>query len=362
MYTTCLFCHGPLGRNDVVEALPVGRRLAFDAARGRLWVVCRRCARWNLTPFDERWEAIEQCERAFRGTRLRVSTDNVGLARVGDGVELVRVGAALRPELAAWRYGEQFGRRRRRHAAVAAAGSLGLAAVLLGGPAAGLYTLGSVQAVNWLGLVASRYLDRRRAVARVPVGTGGERRLLPLAPVHVRRSRLLPEGEGRWSLELEYSGPGERLAFGLGTGLRHVAPSVVLAGGEALRVAGRLLPHLNRTGGDAPTVADAVRVLEHGGTADRCFAAAAARPGTETKIGSLWDVGGRRPVEPGTLAALAPAVRLALEMAAHEESERRALEGELAELERAWQEAEEVAAIADALLEAPPDANGGQTA
>jgi hypothetical protein len=34
-------------------------------------------------------------------------------------------------------------------------------------------------------------------------------------------------------------------------------------------------------------------------------------------------------------------------MAAHEESERRALEGELALLENAWKEAEEVAAIAD---------------
>ena len=34
-------------------------------------------------------------------------------------------------------------------------------------------------------------------------------------------------------------------------------------------------------------------------------------------------------------------------MATHEESERRALEGELALLETAWQEAEEIAAIAD---------------
>jgi hypothetical protein len=40
-------------------------------------------------------------------------------------------------------------------------------------------------------------------------------------------------------------------------------------------------------------------------------------------------------------------MRLALEMAAHEDSERRALEGELALLEQAWKEAEEVAAIAD---------------
>ncbi len=43
-------------------------------------------------------------------------------------------------------------------------------------------------------------------------------------------------------------------------------------------------------------------------------------------------------------------VRLALEMAAHEESERRALEGELALLEEAWREAEEIASIADRLL------------
>ena len=42
--------------------------------------------------------------------------------------------------------------------------------------------------------------------------------------------------------------------------------------------------------------------------------------------------------------------RLALEMAAHEETERRAMEGELAALEAAWREAEEVAAIADRLL------------
>jgi hypothetical protein len=42
--------------------------------------------------------------------------------------------------------------------------------------------------------------------------------------------------------------------------------------------------------------------------------------------------------------------RLALEMALHEEQERRALEGELAMLEEAWQQAEEIASIADNLL------------
>jgi hypothetical protein len=42
--------------------------------------------------------------------------------------------------------------------------------------------------------------------------------------------------------------------------------------------------------------------------------------------------------------------KLALEMALHEEQERRALEGELWRLERAWEAAEEIAAISDDLL------------
>jgi hypothetical protein len=37
-------------------------------------------------------------------------------------------------------------------------------------------------------------------------------------------------------------------------------------------------------------------------------------------------------------------------MASHEEAERRALEGELKQLEDAWREAEEIAGIADDLL------------
>ena len=33
---------------------------------GRLSVVCRKCERWNLSPLDERWEAIEAAEGRFR--------------------------------------------------------------------------------------------------------------------------------------------------------------------------------------------------------------------------------------------------------------------------------------------------------
>ena len=110
LYTTCLFCHTDLGANHFLPTFPVGRRLAFDPKKGRLWVICTRCGRWNLTPLEERWEAIDEAERLFRGTRLRMSTDNVGLAHFRGGFELVRVGPALLPEIASWRYGTRLAR------------------------------------------------------------------------------------------------------------------------------------------------------------------------------------------------------------------------------------------------------------
>ena len=44
---------------------------------------------------------------------------------------------------------------------------------------------------------------------------------------------------------------------------------------------------------------------------------------------------------------------LALEMLLHEEAERRALAGELEALKEQWRRAEEIAGIADTLLEPP---------
>ena len=128
MYTACLYCSKSLGSNEVIELFPVGRRLAFDGARGRLWVVCPSCQRWCLTPIDERWEAIEACERAFRSARVRASTAEISLVRLPEGLELVRVGAPLIPEMAAWRYGREFSARRRRALALGA-GALGVGAV-----------------------------------------------------------------------------------------------------------------------------------------------------------------------------------------------------------------------------------------
>ncbi|MGQ0767090.1 MAG: hypothetical protein ACT4OZ_15690 [Gemmatimonadota bacterium] len=65
---------------------------------------------------------------------------------------------------------------------------------------------------------------------------------------------------------------------------------------------------------------------------------------------TFWSHGGIGS-EPATMLLDVPLVdRLALEIAAHEETERRQLEDELSGLEEAWREADEIARIADGLL------------
>ena len=85
MYSTCIFCHAGLGSNEAIEHFPVGRRLAFDAAKGRLWVVCSACERWNLSPLEERWEAILVAaekvldQKGYQAATLRDVASRVGL-------------------------------------------------------------------------------------------------------------------------------------------------------------------------------------------------------------------------------------------------------------------------------------------
>lgn len=112
MYRHCIFCAGALGANDSIEEFPVGRALAFDGWRGRLWVICPRCKRWNLAPIELRWEAVERAEKIFRDTALKVQAERIGLAELRDGTRLVRVGDAVPGELAAWRYGRELRARR----------------------------------------------------------------------------------------------------------------------------------------------------------------------------------------------------------------------------------------------------------
>jgi hypothetical protein len=324
MYATCLFCNKPLGQNDAIERFPVGRRLAFDATKGRLWVVCPSCERWNLSPLEERWEAIEDSERLYRSTRLRAATDQIGLARLRDGTELIRIGEPLRPEFAAWRYGDQFGRRRRRNLLIAGVGVGAAGALVVGGMAAGL----SIGGFGLLIFNATRFVVKgnlRSTAARIRTSDNQilRVRLGHLSETIVSRGERSPisidvkHEKGRWRFE----------------------------GADALRVASTLMPKVNRYGGTKQTIAEAVEALERRKGSEGYLESIGAMASKVTQP-SVW---GHETRENG-LFGLTRVQRLAFEMALHEEAERRALEGELAELERAWRDAEEIAHIADNLL------------
>jgi hypothetical protein len=135
MYRTCcLYCDADLGGNSALDTFPVGRRVAFDDRRGRLWVVCARCSRWNLSPLETRWETVDECARLFPTLRRQAATDEVTLAWGEDRFSLVAIGRGTTAnELAAWRYGRILLRRRVRAlplvaGVTAAAGIAGAAA------------------------------------------------------------------------------------------------------------------------------------------------------------------------------------------------------------------------------------------
>ncbi len=320
MYGTCLFCKRPLGSNEVVETFPVGRRLAFDVARGRLWVVCRKCRRWNLTPLEERWEAVETCERLFRATPLRASTDQIGLARHREGLELVRIGRPPRREFAAWRYGDLFRRRMWRYAvAVPAGGAVG-ALMQLSLPAVasiGLVAVG--MAWSYRGSAAKTSIGGREA-SEVRVDPGA---IVKFSPMDVRQIKMFP-ADATPGFTVEMTKRGRRAFFD---------------GDDARRVASVVLPKLNDSGGTRRAVEAAVAEIEAQGHPERYLAHAVK----EDRRSGGRDVS-------GYVRNMSKPTRLALEMALHEEQERRALEGELSMLEQAWREAEEIAAIADRLL------------
>jgi hypothetical protein len=315
MFTTCMFCNKPLGSNEVVEAFPVGRRLAFDARRGRLWVICRKCERWNLSPLEERWEAVETCEKLFRETRVRVSTDNIGLAKHSEGLELVRIGEPMRPEFAAWRYGDQFGRRRQRAIAYGAAGVAVLGGLVAGGIATGVISGAFVgQFANFFNIWANA-----RTLVKVKTDDG---RVLKLKNPDLQGTRIRPADDD----------VGYRLE------LRKGKKTEWFEGAQARRLIGQVMPQINRSGGKQQTVSYAVKEIEHVGHPEAYL--------KEVATGDRFMYKGN----PGYVNKMPAPTKLALEMALHEEQERRALEGELWMLERAWKEAEEIAAISDDLL------------
>ncbi|HYV98278.1 MAG TPA: hypothetical protein VE967_12535 [Gemmatimonadaceae bacterium] len=359
MYSTCLFCHAELGRNDAVEGCLVGTRLAFDPAKGRLWVVCAHCGRWNLTALDERWEPIERCEQLFRDTWQRFTIDNIGLARTKSRLELIRIGAALTPEVASWRYGSRL---ERRLPAAATRGRL----FQRGGRAVArrvAAVLARGAAVAHLSEAATLKLSTlRRTHAVLARGTDDLGNSVVVRYQHLASAMLIrPERGMPWRVNVAHDGGRSTLAEGPGLitagRLLAVLNFAVVSNAEVRWACAKLGDAVDPTGFFTRIASLALRTewgrhpdAVEGEPAEAAATSVAERLALGLASRSFWGYGGTSSKPSMPLYRLPSANRLALEMAANEDVERRALAGELADLANAWREAEEIAAISDGMF------------
>lgn len=322
MYRKCLVCGRDFAANDSLEHLDRGRRVAYDPARGRLWLICRACSRWSLVPMESRWEALDELEKLVTDQgRLLSSTDNVALLRAGP-LEIVRVGGAELREEAWWRYGRELRSRRERYRKLSAAGTIAAGATIAGSWATG----GMSFVAAWL------------VWDRVPGLVTGGARLLRFG-----RTAWRGGGEcercGRAIDRVRYSDGSDLVlrSDGEAVGIRVFCPYCEETGGgfplrgrEANHTLRRVLAHHHFAGASEGRVDKAARLIEAAGGADRLPSRILKQP---TPLHQVGRVG-----------------RVALEIAVHEEHERRLLSMEVAELEAHWRREEELARIMDGEL------------
>ncbi len=316
MLPLCYSCGRTLPANDVLGQFPVGRRVAYDPARGRLWAVCPTCARWNLAPIEERWEALEELERLTRDrARLLASTDNIGLLRAG-ALDVVRVGRAQLREEAWWRYGRELARRNRRSQGLLA---LDVALALT----VGFPVLRDV--VRGLTFAQGAPTGVRRCLRCGASLSGGA---LSLRKAGWLLLETGPDGDVRLRLECRYCAQ------------RREEGGTTWTGADVRRIARAVLAYQNFEGAPEPKIFEASRRIETVGSPT-----ALVREVADWRL-RLADL--RFPVH-ATSA-------LALEIAVNEEHERALLEREAAALEDQWRREETLAAIVDRELTPLPEA------
>jgi len=237
----------------------------------------------------------------------------------------------MRPEFAGWRYGDQFGRRRNRQLLIAGGGIAALTALVAGGAAIGVSVAGFGWGISQIGRVLIQGREDT-VVAKVRTDDG---RLLQVRRRHLAESSLARGSDGALLINLRYKNGQSQFE-----------------GPEAMRIASLVIPKVNRFGGSRETVSTAVRHIEMGGGPERYVEQLARRAETLTQVrsGRRHRFGRKGTIGKTGLYGLTSVDRLGLEMALHEDAERRAMEGELALLEAAWKDAEEIAGIADNLL------------
>ena len=310
MFRSCGFCDASFDGDGGPSGLGVGRRIAFDEWKGRLWVVCPRCSRWNLTPFDDRLERIEAVARAASQGRVAASTNQVSLIR-WQRYDFVRVGTPPRVELATWRYGERLRTRQRERMKVVvpltvAAIGLGIAANVAAGGGFGVVVWNIHRIADWmyLRMVGGRKVTMIETPICAHCGTP-----MQLRARHVQHARVVPDRHADMAVVLSCPR------------CRHEGAQIT--GTEAIQVLRQGLTYLNIRRGGRRRAEDAAREVDQVGGADRL----------------VRDIAQREL----TLRSLRPERGLAFEMAVDERAE-------VEELERQWKEAEEIADIADGML------------
>jgi len=325
VYTRCLVCSTPFEPNEALENIPLGKRLAFDPLRGRLWAVCRTCKRWSLAPLEERWEALEELERLTRDkARLLSQTDNIALLKSGS-LEIVRVGRANLTEEAWWRYGRELTSRRQTYQRLSLAGSLAAGAVMVGGWATGGMTLigmwflwgNAPEAVT----DGARWLRFGGAAWRGRQECSHCGHLFKTLSYKDRAGFGLFPGDEAGRVDVVYRCP--RCGHYRDGGLR-------LTGLEAERTLRRTLAYHHFAGASERRVTSATRLIQEAGT-PKDLMRIVVRDGR--RLGDLQRTGA-----------------VALEIAANESAEQHLLELELAELEAHWRREEELASIVDGEL------------
>jgi hypothetical protein len=319
MYRSCAFCAAALGGDGADTGLGVGRRFAYDGWKSRAWVICQRCSRWNLTPFDSRIDTIESLERVAAAGKSVGASEHVTMIRAGS-CDVVRIGKPRRPELATWRYGERIKARRREHLKIyvpVAAVTVGAAItidVLAGGSMAAM--LGQLPAaIDW----ATMSIVGNQKIRVTPPICDRCGKIMVLKSKHLAHARMT-EATGT-DLALLLSCPSCRMEGAMLSG-----PDAE----QALR-SGMTYVNLRRKRKVKKRAEAAAEYLERHGGPETYLRNTVRR---ERKLGQL---GGEE--------------ALALEMAVDERAE-------LLELERQWHEAEELADIADHLLESPDHPHG----
>jgi len=256
MFSSCAFCNAAFDGDGGPSGLGVGRRIAFDEWRGRLWVVCPRCSRWNLTPFDDRLERIEAVARAASQGRIAASTQQVALIR-WERYDLVRVGKPPRVELATWRYGERLRNRQRERMKVVvpltvAAIGLGIAANVAAGGGFGVVVWNVHRLADrfYVWLVGGRKVQLVEPPICAHCGT-----LMQLRARHVQYARIVPDRHAEMAVVL--SCPKCR------------QEGAQLTGTDAIQVLRQGLTYMNLDKGGRRRAEDAAREVDQVGGADQ---------------------------------------------------------------------------------------------